>query len=567
MKYYILIITILTTSLIFNACQQPIDDMNYSEGDMGDVAITDSFHLAHMGEILFHNKYISAADYAYNKYIDEIDIYLDGRGGMDLYMRAFQANSLTNYLKALAPEESIDQLLKNGNYQFSFIVDDRLIYTEDVHYGAGIPRSKNANVTLCKPLHATEKIDSWGWFMWNRFMLRNGGEEALTIGSHVLKIELRSYLKIKEKKVSEIIAEGSITLNIIKNAIEINPENIAIQNIDPHDDFKVSKQEVIHSKIKELNIKVANESFLDVTSIVAIKDGNILIEEYFNGSDRSSMHDTRSLGKTVTGMLVGLAIDKGYIIDENQTLSTFYNFYSYENKSKTKSNITIKDLLTMTSLLDGSDMDPNSSGNEDKIQESEDWMDHVLNLGLKSSDQDKKWDYFTGGTMLLGDIVDKSVPNGIEQMAMDYLFEPLNIKSPKWFYTPQSLAYGGGGLQMTTLDLAKLGMLYQNNGKWNNEQIISQKWVEKSLSKHISLPQDMNGTYGYLWYNKNIISENQLYHISYAAGNGGNMLFIFHDIPLIVVITATAYNTMKGSVQGFKMLSKYILPSINLEKK
>ena len=115
---------------------------------------------------------------------------------------------------------------------------------------------------------------------------------------------------------------------------------------------------------------------------------------------------------------------------------------------------------------------------------------------------------------------------------------------------------------MTALDLAKFGQLYKNGGMWKGARIIPQSWVESSLTKHLRLPDEGNGFYGYLFWNATYNVNGNQYEAFYSSGNGGNKIFIFKDQPLVVVITATAYNKPYAHPQVNRMMEKYILPAI-----
>ena len=546
---------------LLSSCQNAEPEESPEASYLKEVIIDSKLHLDHMGQITFMKDYVSLSDYGEKDMISSFDLPLNNQDQADLNIRVFLSNTLTNYLLELAPDRSISDLVHNGNYQFTFIVDDKKVYTENLNFGAGLPYSKNRYTSLCVPLMSSDKIDSWGRFLWARFINRGGGQEALTLGNHNLKIEIRPYVEFEDVVVGDIIAEGKLFLNVIDSSKPISADKIAIQAIQRSEDWGISTEPIQKELIKVLNEKIYKNQFKDMTSIIVTKGNELILEEYFNGSDRETLQDTRSVGKSITSTILGIAIKEGHIKNEDMALKQFYDFNKYDNPSETKATTTLKELLTMTSSFDGSDEKSGSKGSEDAIQMSKNWMDYALNLPtLKSNAPD--WTYFTGGTMILGDVINKSVPNGIEEFAQEKLFDPLNIKSSKWFHTPQGLPYGGGGLQLTSLDLAKIGSLYVNDGKWNNQQIIHEDWIKESLSNHVALPKDREGTYGYLWYNSSLRIDGNEIAYSYAAGNGGNVIYLFDDIDLVIVITARAYNTMEGAVQHKKMIEQYILPAV-----
>jgi CubicO group peptidase (beta-lactamase class C family) len=213
----------------------------------------------------------------------------------------------------------------------------------------------------------------------------------------------------------------------------------------------------------------------------------------------------------------------------------------------------------MSSGFNGSDMNEDSPGNEEKMYPTDDWVKFTLDLPTDDTKTvEKSW----AGVVLLGDILNKSVPGGLEKYADRKLFKPLGIGRYAWQYTPQKVVSTAGGLQMRSLDYAKFGQLYKNGGSWNGRQIVPQGWVESSLTRHIKLPGEANGFYGYLFWNTTFIVNGKQYEAFYSSGNGGNKIFIFKDQPVVVVITATAYNRSYAHSQVNKMMEGYILPAI-----
>jgi CubicO group peptidase (beta-lactamase class C family) len=398
--------------------------------------------------------------------------------------------------------------------------------------------------------------------MWNRFKL-NGGEQALTEGIHKLKIEIRPYLNDKNDsvKTGDLIAKGDIKL-IIKTP-KLTAKQIKVQPILPNSNWEISEFPLDKKKIEKLNTDIANYSLKEITSIVVIYDKKLLLEEYFNGTNRNTLHDTRSAGKSFASTLMGIAINDGHIKNENQTLNKFYNLKEFENYEPKKDSIKIRDLLTMSSAFDGSDQDENSPGNEENMYPTDNWVKFTLDLAMdKSKTNGGKWNYFTAGVVLLGDILNKSVPDGLEKYADENLFKPLNITNYQWQFTPQKVPNTAGSLQMTSLDYAKYAQLYKNNGTWKDKQIVPVNWIQKTLKHQIKIPERDKQFYGYLFWNKTFSFKSKNYETYYCAGNGGNEFIIFNDLPLVIIITSKAYNKPYGHSQADKIVLDYILPSI-----
>ncbi len=548
MKNKLILILLLLGSQLILSAQAP--EFVKTEG------ITSPLHQAQLGKITFMGKSIPIEQYKESDFLHTFEL----KPKTDLNIRTFMRTSLTNVLHTLAPDMPAEELVQKGNFQFSFWVDGTRIYVENLNPGAGGPEFKNSKTVFKVPLISSSNEDSWGRFLWNRFLV-SGGQTALSIGSHKLTIELRAYLPTPEIKVSDLIATGEIEISVFGK--KVSAKQVAIQAIRPQTDFPLSTAPYEKAIITELNTRIADGTFKDISSIVVIKNGALLLEEYFDGAKRNTLHDTRSVGKSVTGMLIGLAIRDGFLKSENQTLSEFYDLKKYANYSPEKDKVTLKSLLTMSSGFAGSDMDDNSPGHEEKMYPTANWVDFTLNLPMDSTRKiGQQWDYFTAGMILLGDILNKSVPGGLEKYAQKVLFEPLGITHYKWQYTPQKVVNTAGGLQMRSLDLAKLGCLYSNGGKFGEKSIMPANWVASSLSHQLPILDRFMEYYGYLLWNMTYAYPYEALEVYYASGNGGNRIVIFKDQPVVIVITARAYNQAYGNPQADRMIKDYLIPAV-----
>lgn len=156
----------------------------------------------------------------------------------------------------------------------------------------------------------------------------------------------------------------------------------------------------------------------------------------------------------------------------------------------------------------------------------------------------------------------KSVPDGLQKYADKKLFSPLGIKNYEWQFTPQKVVNTAGGLRMSALDYARYGELYRNKGAYKGKQLLPKEWIAKTFTKYIPIPGRMNEYYGYLFWNKTYVINGKSYEAFYCAGNGGNKIFVFQDIPLTIVVTAKAYGRPYAHPQVDKMMVEYILPAV-----
>ncbi|WEK68094.1 MAG: serine hydrolase [Candidatus Chryseobacterium colombiense] len=518
--------------------------------------IENSVQKNHLNKIMFLDRVIPLEKTKESDFLKTMTFQED----KDFDIRVFLGNSLVNYLHQLEPHLTTDELLKNGNYQFNFIVDGKLIYTENLNPGAGTAESKKNKTNFRIPFISATNEDSWGRYLWMRFYLANNGIDALEPGNHILNIEIKPYLKTSALKVGNVIAEGELQLIIPKKSI--SEQQITVQNIKPGSGWKVSEEKFTTERIRALNQRIAEDRFRDITGIVVIKNEKLLLEEYFNGYKRDSLNDTRSVGKSFSSALMGIAIKEGYIKSENQSLKEFYNTEQFNNYSSKKDSVTIKSLLTMSSAFDGNDEDYESPGNEENMYPTDNWIKFVMDLPMTENKIGKIWNYFTAGVVLTGDILDKSIPNGLEYYADKKLFQPLGIKEYKWQFTPQHKPSLAGGLRMKALDFARFGQLYKNNGIWNGKQILDQTWIKKSFTNYFSDYKNFEG-YGYLFWRKVYKVGNKEFESYQSNGNGGNKIIIFTEIPVVIVITAKAYNKPYAHSQADKIVQDYLLPAIS----
>jgi hypothetical protein len=206
---------------------------------------------------------------------------------------------------------------------------------------------------------------------------------------------------------------------------------------------------MIKSLIMGMNEKIAQNKFKNISGIVVIKNGKLLIEEYFN-EGRDTLHDPRSVGKTFASAVMGIAIKDGYIKSEQQTLERVLQLKNYQNYSPKKDSITIKSLLTMSSVFDANDNDDNSPGNENNMYPLDNWVKFALDLKVDSSKQAyKSWNYFTAGIVVVGDILNQKVPGGLDKYADTKLFKPLvspitNGNTPRSMWPIQQAVSGYG---------------------------------------------------------------------------------------------------------------------------
>lgn len=317
--------------------------------------------------------------------------------------------------------------------------------------------------------------------------------------------------------------------------------------------------------------KIADGTWKGTTSLVVAHDGRLVYEGYFNGGSRDQLNDTRSLTKTVTAMLMGAAMDRELIADEQAPAFPFFAERAQpKNPDPRKQAITIKDLLSMSSLLECNDENQFSSGNEERMYVSEDWIGFVLDLPIKGfapwdtkpadSPYGRSFSYCTGGSFLLGAIVEKASTETLGEFSGKVLEQPLGIEASQWNQAPDGTYMGGGGTRFRSRDLAKLGELLRNSGQWNGKRVLSEDWVEEMLTVQVQARDDAD--YGYQIWRFQFPHDGKQLGVWAMSGNGGNYVFISPELDLVAVVTSNAYNQRFAHPQSQEIFRDIVLKAM-----
>lgn len=306
------------------------------------------------------------------------------------------------------------------------------------------------------------------------------------------------------------------------------------------------------SKLQEMGGAIRGEQFKKITSVVIARGGKLAYEGYFGGTDANTLMETRSATKSITDMLVGIAMDQGLLAGVDIPILPFFrDKQPLQNPDPRKEKITVEDLLTMSSLLECDDWNDFSRGNEERMYLIEDWAKFALDLPIKGfapwvtkpkdSPYGRSFSYCTAGAFLLGQVVERAAKIPVQEFARQNLFGTLGIERADWKFSPLGEAQTGGGLGLRSRDLLKLGQLYLNGGVWNGKRIVSASWVKASTQPHVRI--DDQTLYGYFWWLKTFKAGEQAHPAYFMSGNGGNKVVVLPDLDMVVVITSTNYNT------------------------
>ncbi len=315
--------------------------------------------------------------------------------------------------------------------------------------------------------------------------------------------------------------------------------------------------------------------FKKIGSVLVARHGRLVSEDYFEGS-RSTLRQTRSTTKSITSILIGIAIDKGYLSGVGARIISFFpDKVPVKNPDLRKEKITVEDFLTMSSLLECDDNNMFSRGHEERMYLTEDYVKFTLDLPIKGfpswttrpedSPHGRSFSYCTAGTATLGGVLERATNMTVPEFARKNLFDPLGVSKADWPPTPSGLVMTGGGLGLESQALLKLGQLYLNRGTWGEKEIVSREWIEKSTRAHVHVDDTdyvKDTDYGYLWWLKSFESRKKKFPSFNMLGNGGNKVSVFPTLDMVVTITSTNYNNRGAHQQTDQLLSDYILAAV-----
>jgi CubicO group peptidase (beta-lactamase class C family) len=293
---------------------------------------------------------------------------------------------------------------------------------------------------------------------------------------------------------------------------------------------------------------------MSIHSVLVIRNGYMVTEAYFHPYTRDTKMHIQSVTKSVIGMLVGKAISERHIESEDERLVSFYQDRSYQRQGNGKDSIRLKHLLSMSSGLDCQEF--SSSGTS--MEQTQDWVQFMLDRPMAAA-PGQVFGYCNGNAHLLSAILEKSTGVSTREYANGKLFQPLGIprvNAADWGSDPQHITIAGYGLHLRPVDMAKLALLYLNNGKWEDQQIIPAEWVANSTTEHVQ-KEDGSG-YGYLW---TVYPQSDHYA---ALGLGGQQIHVYPARNLIVIVTASL-ESLAEAPEIEKMLNEYILPAVRSE--
>ncbi|MBF9128846.1 serine hydrolase [Plantactinospora sp. S1510] len=304
--------------------------------------------------------------------------------------------------------------------------------------------------------------------------------------------------------------------------------------------------------------------------VVAVRGGRPLLEYYSAGEDFAwnaslgvvefgpeTLHDIRSVTKSVTALLYGIALGEGLVPPPAEPLLRQFPQYPDLAADSQRARLTVEHALTMSLGVEWrEDLPYDSPANAEIAMElAPDRCRFILERPILEP-PGTRWNYCGGATALLGRLITDGTGRSLPQYGQAVLFAPLGIDSSEWMTGADGVASAASGLRLAPRDLARIGELMLAKGAWNGQRIVSADWIHTMLQPRLQTA--WGAQYGYQWY----IDSLDSHRLVAGMGNGGQGLYVLPDLDLTVAITAGNYNDPEQGQTPRTVLERVILPAM-----
>lgn len=333
------------------------------------------------------------------------------------------------------------------------------------------------------------------------------------------------------------------------------------------------------SKLNEM-IEYLNENpEHKIHSILIAKSGKLIFEKYFHGLKYNpdkvpdendiilfgpdTLHYLASISKSINSMLYGIIRDTNFSLDTSKVITYFLDHIDLFDDQKKQ--ISIHNLLTMSAGLGWNETSyPYGSIQNDatRMLLSNNPIEFILNKSMVDF-PGNSFNYNSGLSQLLGNILEKLKGKPYNLLLEQNIFDKLDIKKYKIDKLNNGSFFTGGGLYLTPRNLLKIGEVYLKNGKWKNQQILSQEWIDESFTTYfpINYYYFADG-YGYNWWHYNFNTIYGDFSCFFASGWGAQFLFVFPELDMSIVIFSGLYYDLNPIISPHELVESYILYSL-----
>jgi len=358
------------------------------------------------------------------------------------------------------------------------------------------------------------------------------------------------------KYINKLLLSTMAVLLCLAPACFLTQPGTTASTYFPNDEWQSStpeEQSLDSAMILQMFQEIQTKN-IDVHSFLLVRNGYLVTEAYFDPYTQDIKHPVHSITKSVTSMLTGIAMREGYIKNVDQRVLDFFPDIAKNVTDENVQDLTLEHLLTMSAGYNTTTTLPSELLHQKDA--SFDTVDHILTYNSILEKPGTTFFYDSGLPHLMSAIVQETTGMSTLEYAQEKLFGPLGITGVTWETDPRGIPLGNTGLRLSSRDMAKLGYLYLNRGKWNGEQIVPAKWVDQSTTKHIETKGLMNAAeddgYGYYWWI-------DAYGGYSAHGFGGQYIFVVPDLNMVAVFTSGLGDPDFPTPR--KLMEEYILPA------
>ncbi len=297
------------------------------------------------------------------------------------------------------------------------------------------------------------------------------------------------------------------------------------------------------------------DSVRDLKGVVVQQHGQRVAEQYFNGDAVATLHDIRSATKSITALLVGIALGPQAL----QTLDAPLGALLPGSLTPAQQRIRLRDLLTMRAGLDADDEDSLARGNETRLDDSPDWMAFVRAVPM-ASPPGERYVYSSLTAFLAGRVVEQQAQAPLADFANRVLFRPLGVPRFAWRRGPRGEGVGQGNLSIRVRDMVAIGELVLRHGRAGGQQLVDSAWIAHALAPSVSIGavDRYADSYGYLWYTKTYALGDRHVTVHFASGNGGNKIYVIPAYDAVLAISSSAYGRPYGQRRSEDILRRVL---------
>ncbi|GLY99074.1 serine hydrolase [Actinoplanes sp. NBRC 103695] len=285
------------------------------------------------------------------------------------------------------------------------------------------------------------------------------------------------------------------------------------------------------------------------SSFLVIRNGALVFERYYHGSAKNQSNNVHSASKGIWGAAFGIAIEQGLIPGADATIASILPSRYVQKMSSETRKIKVRDLLTMTSGIRWQE-----DASENRIERTSDWVGAILELP-RAAKSGARFNYSTGDTHLSSAVLTSAVGTTACEFTHRHLLAPMGVVAEHWGRDPQGYFSGGYNFYVTPRELAKFGLLYLRDGRWNGRQLVPAAWVRASMTKQV----DAGAPYGFgfgFW-----LRDIAGHHVAMAWGYGGQLIYIVKDLDLVVVMTTNTREFDQDDFNGLSIMQDLVLPA------